>query len=207
MSTDVDRRDWAVILARGDSRRMGAPKGLVVLPDDPRPLLRRVAELHDDDGRPLCIVTTPALAAGYAGALPRRLRPVWALHPSGGDTAASVLAAVARLGARATHLWLHPVDVPHVAVATCRLLAGTSRREPAAVVVPTHDGVRGHPVVMPCAPWRGRDPAAHDGAMRDLIRAAGVPVLRLAVDDPGVARDHDEPPGTGGRGTEGGSGV
>jgi CTP:molybdopterin cytidylyltransferase MocA len=207
MSPGADRRDWAVILARGDSRRMGAPKGLIALPDDPRPLLRRVAELHDDDGRPLCIVTTPALAAAYAGALPRRLRPVWALHPPGGDTAASVLAAVARLGARATHLWLHPVDVPHVDVATCRLLAGASRREPAAVVVPTHDGVRGHPVVLPCAPWRGREPADHDGPMRDLILAAGVPVLLLAVDDPGVARDHDEPPGTGDRGTDGGGAV
>ncbi len=207
MSADAGRRDWAVILARGDSRRMGAPKGLVVLPDDPRPLLRRVAELHDGDGRPLCIVTTPALAAAYAGALPRRLRPVWALHPPGGDTAASVLAAVARLGDRATHLWLHPVDVPQVAVATCRLLAAASRGAPSAIIVPFFGDGRGHPVVLPAAPWRGCDPADHDGPMRDLFATAGVPVLRQAVDDPGVGRDFDSPPGPTGGGTDGGAAV
>lgn len=199
-----DRRDWAVILARGESRRMGAPKGLVVLPDDPRPLLNRVAALHEAGGRPLCIVATPALAAAYAGALPRRLRPVWALHPAGGDTAASVLAAVARLRDRATHLWLHPVDVPLVAAATCDLLAAASRREPGTVVVPVFGPDRGHPVVAPLAPWLGLDPGDHDGPMRDLIAASGVPVRRLPVADAAVVRDFDRPPAGAAPGTRGG---
>ncbi len=190
-----ERRDWAVILARGDSRRMGAPKGCVVLRDDPRPLLRRVAELHDAAGRALCIVTTPALAALYAPLLPRRLRPVWALHPPGGDTAASVLVAAARLAGRATHLWLHPVDVPLVAAATCELLAAASARRPDAVIVPVVGERRGHPVVAPLAAWLDGDPAACDGPMRDLIDAAGIAVIRLPVTDAGVARDFDVPPG------------
>jgi CTP:molybdopterin cytidylyltransferase MocA len=202
-----DRRDWAVILARGESRRMGAPKGLVVLPDDPRPLLLRVAELHDACGRPLCIVTTPALAAAYAGALTRSLRPVWALHPAGGDTAASVLAAVARLRGRASHLWLHPVDVPQVTAATCGQLAAASRRDPAAVIIPVFGTGRGHPVVAPLAPWLDRDPAEYDGPMRDLIAATAVPVLRLPVADAGVVRDFDRPPRPAAGGTRGGDEV
>ena len=40
------RRDWAVVLARGESRRMGRPKGLCSAPDDPRPFLQRVYDLY-----------------------------------------------------------------------------------------------------------------------------------------------------------------
>lgn len=201
----TSRRDWAVILARGESRRMGRPKGLVRAADDPRPLLARIAALYAARGVPVCIATSPALAAAYGATVPAGLRPVWALHPPGGGTAATCLAAVARLDGRATHLWFHPVDLPRVLPETLDRLADASREEPESVIVPFHGEDRGHPVIAPLAPWRGRDPAEHpDAAMRDLIAASGIGIRSVRVSDPGTVADLDAPgdlsaPGTPGR--------
>ncbi|NTV03554.1 hypothetical protein HGA89_01385, partial [bacterium] len=64
---------------------------------------------------------------------------------------------------------------------------------------------RGHPVVAPLAPWLGLDPGDHDGPMRDLIDASGVPVRRLPVADAAVVRDFDRPPAGAAPGTRGGA--
>ena len=62
---------------------------------------------------------------------------------------------------------------------------------------PAHDGVPGHPVVLPTAPLlhlRGEWPG---GPMRALLAAAaqaGTAALRvLAIDDPGTIADRDGP--------------
>jgi len=67
-------------------------------------------------------------------------------------------------------------------------------------VVPEHAGTPGHPVVLPCAPFADLRGQAPDGPMRDLLRARArapgttrVPLVSLAVDDPGVIADHDAP--------------
>ena len=57
------RADHAVILARGDSRRMGVPKGLCRLPDDPQCFLGRIVQLYRLPGLPVSIVTTGPLSS------------------------------------------------------------------------------------------------------------------------------------------------
>ena len=194
------RRDHAVVLARGFSSRMGRPKGLCRATSGGSTCLEAVADLYRAAGLPLAVVTTPQLARLYepllAGGAPVR----WIVREAGQDTAASVAAALTELAACATHLWLHPVDLPDVGAATLMRLSQASRLAPLAVLVPVHQGARGHPVVLPCAPFadlRGSWPA---GPMRDLLRersergdARAVAVRELPVDDPGVADDRDEP--------------
>ncbi len=194
------RVDYAVVLARGSSSRMGRPKGLCRATSGGSTCLEAVAGLYRAAGLPLAVVTTPQLARLYepllAGGAPLR----WIVREAGQDTAASVAAALTELAACATHLWLHPVDLPDVRAATLMRLAEASRLAPLAVLVPAHQGERGHPVVLPCEPFadlRGTWPA---GPMRDLLReraecgdARAVVVRDLPVDDPGVAADRDGP--------------
>jgi CTP:molybdopterin cytidylyltransferase MocA len=187
------RRDHAVILARGASRRMGSPKGLCRLAGSPRNLLETVLDLYAAFGLPTAVVTTPALATLYRDAC-RLPGPVcWIEYPAGGGTAATCLAAAAGLASDHTHLWLHPVDLPAVQPATLDSLRRVSSASPDAVVIPRHDDRRGHPVLVPMAPWRGLAPDDHPGEMRELIAASGCEIVWLDVQDAGVVSDVDEP--------------
>lgn len=187
------RRDWAVVLARGESSRMGRPKGACRLPGDRTTFLERVCDLHRGADHAVAVVTLPELAPIYADCVPASSVDDWIRHPRGGGTAASCLAAVERLASRATHLWFHPVDLPLVATDTLRRLSEASRATPGRIVVPRHAGVRGHPVVTPLTPWLGLRPDAHDGPMRALIDRCGAAVHYLDLPDPGICRDFDHP--------------
>ena len=202
------RSDWAVILARGASTRMGRPKGLCHLPGDPLPFLSRILALYAGVGFPVAIVTTGELACLYrsilSGSAPprpaaRAQAAAWLLQPAGGGTAATVLAALAGLRSLATHLWLHPVDVPGVTAATLQELHRTSVAEPGSVLVPEHAGQPGHPVVMPVRPFTGLGgPPAHT-AMRpwllELTRPdphQAAPLLVVPLTDPQIVMDYDD---------------
>ncbi len=194
------RIDRAVVLARGASRRMGMPKGLCRLPGEPGTFIERIVDLYARMDIPAAVVTLPELRPAYED-LGLDPAPRWIEAGPGGGTAVTVMAAVAELGGVATHLWLHPVDLPLVRPRSLAGLARRSAADPGAVVVPRCEGRRGHPVVIPVGPFASlagdASPAAR-GPMRDLIRAAadsgtGAPVLFLDLDDPGLVRDFDTP--------------
>jgi CTP:molybdopterin cytidylyltransferase MocA len=179
---------------------MGRPKGLCVLPDDPRCFLARIAALYRRHRIPVSVVTTVAAGAAYRAALDGGRDLHWLERPGGAGTAASVTAALAAHGGEATHLWLHPVDLPRVAAGTLDRLRDLSRRQPGAVLVPQHDGRPGHPVVLPVAPFRELAGETRDGAMRAWLlelTAPGpdrlAPLIPLAVGDPGCVEDYDDP--------------
>jgi CTP:molybdopterin cytidylyltransferase MocA len=157
-------------------------------------LLEAVVGLYAATGWPRAIVTTSALAALYRPLLePREV--AWIERPRGAGTAASVVAAIEDLAGRATHLWLHPVDLPELRPETLALLHRRSREEPDATLVPVCAGTPGHPVVLPVARWLGLRGTRPQGPMRELLRAgmAGAPPLEIPVDDPGIAADRDTP--------------
>ena len=193
------RRDWAVVLARGASRRMGRPKGLCRVKDDRLSMVERIVALYAKLGWPLALVTTPELKPAYAEALPAAAIGRWVLAPPGGGTAASVGAALAALKEEASHLWLHPVDLPDVAVATVLALQELSSAAVQTVLVPEYAGTPGHPVVIPAGPLCGLvDPRAA-GSMRECLRAVcgtapgQVSLRTVPVTDPGTIHDYDSP--------------
>jgi molybdenum cofactor cytidylyltransferase len=85
-----------------------------------------------------------------------------------------------------------PADMPFVAAAT---VAAVARHAAATgdVVIPVHDGRRGHPIALPQrlrAPLLARDPATTlKAALADLHAA----VSELEVPDSGILRDVDAP--------------
>jgi CTP:molybdopterin cytidylyltransferase MocA len=193
------RRDWGVILARGGSRRMGKPKGACRTASDERPLLVRVTGLYASGGFGVAVVTTAALRRIYRPLL-RDARIRWIIGGGGRGTAASAGAALQALASEASHLWLHPVDLPAVTARTLAVLRARSRREPHAVIVPHFRGRRGHPVILPVARLsRCADPRL-PGRMRDQLRrwcgdrpGTLAPLRRVACADPGIVRDVDDP--------------
>lgn len=191
---------------------MGRPKGLCRLSPQAPTFIAAIAALYRAPGWRLAVVTTAALVEVYAPEL--RGRTVkWIARSSGQGPAASVWAACEELRREATHLWLHPVDLPSVGFATVLALLRVSRAAPSAVLVPMHHGVPGHPVVLPTAAAELLRERRLDGKLRPhLLDLAEGPAssrrLKLqAIDvpDSGVIEDHDFPSGGAqGRGREGG---
>jgi CTP:molybdopterin cytidylyltransferase MocA len=194
------RKDWAIVLARGDSLRMGKPKGLCALPDDRLNFLQRVIALYQQVGFPVAVVTTPELESEYSGALADLLPDRWIVTDPGLGTARSVAVALEALADQATHLWLHPVDLPSVNVYTISELLVHSREIGGAVFVPEYGGQPGHPVVLPVAPFADLAGYQVPGSMREVILkrcaenvAESVPLFPVPLTDDGVVCDYDDP--------------
>jgi CTP:molybdopterin cytidylyltransferase MocA len=200
---ETERRcDWAVLMARGDSRRMGQPKGLCRLPGVERTFLEVITGLYRDAGHPVAVVTTDDLAAQYRRCCPELWVDAWLLRTRGGGTAETVMAALADLADRATHLWLHPVDLPGVAADSLAAIRCCSQAHPGAVIVPEFQGIPGHPVVLPTGPFEfligWPIPTAQMRPWLLELTAPGpkrvAPLQTISLEDVGVVTDYDDDP-------------
>jgi len=92
--------------------------------------------------------------------------------------------------AEAALLW--PVDIPGVASATISTIKNCADR--GRIVIPTFAGRGGHPVLVGAELWPALTQAGHavQGA-RGVFRQHQTVLSRIAVNDPGVLRDVDQP--------------
>ena len=186
------RRLEAILLAAGESRRMGYPK----------PLLRL--------GAGSFIAYTTALALGVAGRLvivlgahADRIRPALARdarvtvveNPNfnrGQLSSLKVgLAEVIAGGADAVvvHLADHPLVEPATFVALVDEYRGTAQ----PIVVACYRGRRGHPVLFDRSMFAELMAAPEDQGARVVVNADPTRVHYVDVDDPGVVLDLDTP--------------
>lgn len=180
-----------LILAAGESRRMGRPKALVEL--DGRSFLACGIELLRAAGcAPVLVIDGAHRLDGVVEAEVVH-NPEWQRGPL-----SSLQVGLRRALVMAPDIdavLVHHVERPRVRIETLRgLLAGLGR-EPDGIWQPTHLGHSGHPIVWP----RGRfgelltlDPS-HASA-RELLRGSAAGRRRkLEVDDPGVLDNFDTP--------------
>lgn len=187
----------AVVLAAGESSRMGRPKALLPtgVPGETF-LTRLVATLRTAGADDVLVVVAaeaaPIVAAATAMALPPRL--VENRDSARGGQLSSLVAglnAIDRPGVRA--MLVTPVDLPLVAVETVRAILDASRRTGAPIVRPAKGSRHGHPVVFDRSVFdelRRADPAT--GA-KAVVRAHAAEVVDVAVDDEGAFLDIDTP--------------
>jgi len=176
-----------LILAAGQSRRMGSPKALLRYRDESFldtliGLLGRVCSpvivvlgaaadrIQAQARRPALFVRNDRYLCGQTSSMQSGLR---AVPPEAGGVLFTL------------------VDHPAVSAATLdRLLAPAGA---ALLRVPRYRGANGHPI------WFSRGLIAaflalpEDGAARDLVRAHAAETAFLDLDDPGVAADIDDP--------------
>jgi CTP:molybdopterin cytidylyltransferase MocA len=182
----VTPRVAAIVLAAGASVRMGMPKPLVQWRG--RPFVRHVIDtlfaagcdpiavvegahaLPDDAITPALRVTHPGWADGPLSSLQAGLR---ALPPG------PVLVCT--------------VDRPHVAVATVRALLDAHVDDRDAIVQPTQDGRRGHPLLLPATMREVVLAAAPTAQLREVLAGAQAPRREIPVGDPAVLENLDAP--------------
>jgi CTP:molybdopterin cytidylyltransferase MocA len=178
----------AIVLAAGASSRMGRPKAL--LPVNGRPAVEPVCSALVGGGATAIVVVVGKHAAEIrAGADLSGMTVIDNANWSSGRTS-SVQSGLAALPPTAEWTLLALVDMPLVRAATVRALLAAPRGG-ADVVVPVHDGRRGHPILLRRTLFAQIAALGPDEPLNTVVRAARR--IDVAVDDPGVLIDFDEP--------------
>jgi molybdenum cofactor cytidylyltransferase len=183
--SEPHRTTAGLILAAGESRRMGSPKPLLTYRGET--FLDRLVGLFAARCSPVIVVLGAAADEVRAGAGRPAVFVVNQDYASG--MTVSLQCGLRAVPMEADGVLFTLVDHPAVAEATVdRLLSHGAGR----LRVPRYQGKRGHPI------WFGSGliaeflalPAA--GAAREVVRAHTVETEFIDVDDPGVTADIDD---------------
>ncbi len=181
----------ALVLAAGQSRRMGDANKLLS-PVDGRPMVAHAVDAALASRADPVVVVTGHEAEQVANALADRT--VTRVHNP--DYAAglsrSLQAGLAALPTDIDGVVICLGDMPRVSAAVIdRLVAAFSPLEGRGIVVPTHEGRRGNPLIWARAYFAEMASLDGDVGARPLLRRHGDQVAEVPVDDPAVLLDVD----------------
>ena len=187
----------ALILAAGESTRMGTPKALLPDPDG-RPFVARLVRTFFDAGVDDVIVVTGArhddiVAALDADAPPRRPRLARNDAPSRGQLSSlwTGLDLADRVDLEAILMTL--VDVPMVAPATVRAVIEAWRHSAPPIARPAIGDRHGHPVLFDRTLFAELRRAPLDAGAKTVVHAHADRLVNVPVDDEGCLVDVDTP--------------
>lgn len=179
----------ALVLAAGRATRFGSDKRIAALPSGQALLattLKRVQEHFDE----LIVVLRP-------GDEPQRLgvgagvNVVYAEHADSGLSASLAAGIAALQGSPAQAVAILLGDMPWVASQTLQCLCAQAGEK--HIVMPFHQGQRGHPVLFGRAFWPALAQVQGDQGGRQVILDNPHAWRRVDVEDAGVLRDVDTP--------------
>ena len=182
---------WAIVLAAGESRRMGSQK--LLLPYGQTTVIEAVLRKALDSG----VDRVMAVVGADRDAVRARLERYPLMIVDNEDfrrgMLTSVQAGFAALPADAAAALVMLGDQPAVPTEAVRTVVRAFRGSGKGIVIPTCGGQRGHPVLI-AAKYR-RAVAALDPAigLRQLRLEHPEDVLEVEVGDPAILRDLDTP--------------
>ncbi len=186
-------RPAAILLAAGQSRRMGGPDKLV-LPVSGRAMVRHAADSLAAAGSDPIV----AVVADRHGPVAEALAGVPGLQvmhnpaPERGMGASLALAAAAVPQDRPVFVAL--ADMPKIRPDTLQQLAARLAGMPAAgIAVPVFRAQRGHPVLFAPRHLPALRALHGDQGARAVLQAHADEIIAVPVDDPGIHHDIDEP--------------
>ncbi len=176
----------AIVAAAGLSRRMGRCKQLLDL-GGKSVLARCLETLLAGNVSEIVVVVgvNGGLVAAEAGRFPVR---VVVNDDPAGDMASSVRVGRAALSATTSAVIVALCDYPLVLPATVASLKESHDRKPDCIVIPSHSGQRGHPLLFPRMIL---EELQGDLTLRNLVRADPNRLRFVEVDDPGILFDMD----------------
>lgn len=184
-----------IVLAAGESRRMGRPKaGLLVTPGGATFARAAVSTLQTAGLGEIVVVAgahLEAVTTAVAG------MPNVVVIPNANWAAGQLSSLLAGLTAVDSPdleaLVVALVDCPLVTPDTVDRLIATWRATRAPVVRPALAGRHGHPVVFDRAAFKALRDAPADVGAKAVVRHYGAAVVDVPVDDAGVLADIDTP--------------
>ena len=190
----------AIILAAGESRRMGFPKALLPYPGADGSETTFLGHLLDVMNRsraePIVVVL------GHEGERIRsslsptswgRARPVLNERYREGMLTSIVSGLEAVENSPAEGCLVLPVDHPDVTPEIVDLLIGRYEQTPGPILLPVFQGRRGHPVLFSRAVFDEIRRAPESVGARQVVWDHQGDLLEVEVQDPGIGRDVDTP--------------
>lgn len=184
----MSSRVAAIVPAAGLSRRMGSCKQL--LPLGGRTVLARCIESLLAGGIAGIVVVVGATGEKVAVEAGRFPVQIVANPDPDGDMASSVRTGRDLLPPQASGVIVALCDYPLISAATIAALVAAHAEQPQSVIVPMHNGRRGHPTLFPASVL---DELGGAATLRDLVRRDPGRLCLLDVDDPGILLDMDTP--------------
>jgi molybdenum cofactor cytidylyltransferase len=186
-----------LVPAAGKSERMGQPKLLIEI--EGKPLLGRVIEAVRAGGAEPVVTVTPPANAPETGRLTAlaRLAGAHVITPEQRpvDMRESIQLALDFLASPQPpdHVLITPADSAGLTSNLIRKLIEIARPATDAIIVPTHQGRRGHPVILPWPLARELHALPRDQGLNALLARAGSRLQLVEVNDPGILVDLDAP--------------
>jgi molybdenum cofactor cytidylyltransferase len=182
---------WAVVLAAGESKRMGQPK--MLLPFKESTILETVIRSLLDANIPNVLVVLGAESARLSELLRNYpVQPIYNPNYSQGMLS-SVQAGFAALPSEAQSVLVVLGDHPMVSGSIITRLMTASQTAPDSIVLPVYQGRRGHPVLIPSRYRSEIATLSHSVGLRQLLQRNPDAVLEIRVDSPEILQDIDDP--------------
>ena len=182
-----------VILAAGDSSRMGSPKALLSTPEG-RTFVVSIADTFVRAGLDDTFVVTGRDHDQITAALSNvPVRVVRNPDPARGQLSSLLTAMEAAVRPETEALVVTLVDVPLLSVDTVRLVVSEWRRTRAPVVRPAIGERHGHPVVFDRRVFEELRQAPLDAGAKVVVRKYAAELLNVPVTDTGCLIDVDTP--------------
>jgi len=187
----------AIILAAGDSTRMGRPKALLPDPDG-RPFVARLVRTFAAAGLHDIVVVTGSLHGAIAEAIAADQPPVAPNlvnnpQPALGQVSSLWIGldSAARLGVEGVLMTL--VDIPLVRASTIQKVIDEWTRSRAPIVRPAVGDRHGHPVLFDRSLFDALRHAPITEGARVVVHANADRIVNVQVDDEGCLLDVDTP--------------
>jgi molybdenum cofactor cytidylyltransferase len=180
-----------ILLAAGESRRMGYPKPLLEIEGETF-VARLAAAMLTAVTRLMVVVG--AHADRVRPAIPNDPRvtiihnPDWAR-----GQLSSIKVAIRAMPLDASSVLIHLADHPTVKPATFAAVVDAYRQSKKPIVIARHEGRRGHPVLFDRSIFGELLDAPEEQGARTVVNADPSRVAYVDVDDPGILLDLDTP--------------
>jgi molybdenum cofactor cytidylyltransferase len=187
----------ALVPAAGRSERMGQPK--LILSIGGVPLIARVVAALRDGGAARVIVVAPPVREPGASSLIEAAQcegaEVVVADSPPPDMRASVELGLARIadGPEPIAILLTPGDIPGLGSGDVAQVIQASMLAPGRIIVPRHEGHRGHPVLIPWSLASQVPGLPRDVGVNALLKENADLVLALEMDGHGILDDLDTP--------------
>jgi molybdenum cofactor cytidylyltransferase len=176
-----------IILAAGDSRRMGSPKALLQYQGET--FVARISRIFSKFCNPVIVV-----AGRHADLIRAGLSAQVGVNPDPDrGQLSSLQTALSELPATLDAFLFTPVDCPTFHESTVSTLIDSFRQDSAPLVIPKYGGKRGHPVLVKGSLAQEFLALAPTEETRVVVNRYADAIRYLDVDDAGVLADVDDP--------------